>query len=68
MVKGDFGKAKIEEENNAKQEQIHDILFNRDLGWQEIIYDLINTLKKSVNLKKQTSLFQARFFLLQLFY
>jgi len=30
-------------ENNPKQEQIHDILFNREIGWQEIIYDLINT-------------------------
>ena len=29
--------------NNAKQEQIQDILFSRELGWQEIIYDLINT-------------------------
>ena len=29
--------------NNVKQNQIHDLLFNRDLGWQEIIYDLINT-------------------------
>jgi segregation and condensation protein A len=28
---------------NPKQEQIHDILFNREIGWQEIIYDLINT-------------------------
>ena len=28
---------------NVKQEQIHDILFNREIGWQEIIYDLINT-------------------------
>ena len=28
---------------SVKQEQIHDILFNRELGWQEIIYDLINT-------------------------
>lgn len=26
-----------------KQEQIHDILFNREIDWQEIIYDLINT-------------------------
>jgi segregation and condensation protein A len=43
MEKGDFGKAKIEDKNNAKQEQIHDILFNRELGWQELIYDLINT-------------------------
>ncbi len=30
-------------ENNVKQEQIHTILFNREIGWQEIIYDLINT-------------------------
>ena len=29
--------------NNIKQEQIHDLLFNREIGWQEIIYDLINT-------------------------
>jgi segregation and condensation protein A len=28
---------------SVKQEQIHDLLFNRELGWQEIIYDLINT-------------------------
>jgi len=28
---------------NSKQEQIHDILFNREIGWKEIIYDLINT-------------------------
>jgi segregation and condensation protein A len=26
-----------------KQEEIHNLLFTRDLGWQEIIYDLINT-------------------------
>ncbi len=26
-----------------KQEQIHDLLFSREIGWQEIIYDLINT-------------------------
>ncbi|HUW43983.1 MAG TPA: segregation/condensation protein A [Bacillota bacterium] len=31
------------EENNSKQEQIHDILFNREIGWQELIHDLINT-------------------------
>lgn len=30
-------------EINAKQEQIHDLLFSKELGWQEIIYDLINT-------------------------
>jgi segregation and condensation protein A len=34
--------------NNAnvraiKQDQIHDLLFSREIGWQEIIYDLINT-------------------------
>ncbi|MBR9701347.1 segregation/condensation protein A [Candidatus Pacearchaeota archaeon] len=29
--------------NTVKQEQIHDLLFNREMGWQEIIYDLINT-------------------------
>lgn len=26
-----------------QQEQIHDLLFNREIGWQDIIYDLINT-------------------------
>ena len=31
------------QKNSVKQEQIHDLLFNRELGWQEIIYDLINT-------------------------
>ena len=30
-------------ENSVKQEEIHDLLFNRKIGWQEIIYDLINT-------------------------
>jgi len=25
------------------QDQIHDLLFNREIGWQDIIYDLINT-------------------------
>lgn len=34
---------KKEEKISVKQEQIHDILFNREIGWQEIIYDLINT-------------------------
>ncbi len=28
---------------SVKQEQIHDLLFSREIGWQEIIYDLINT-------------------------
>ena len=31
------------EKKSVKQEQIHDLLFNREIGWQEIIYDLINT-------------------------
>ncbi len=34
---------KKESNKGVKQEQIHDILFNREVGWQEIIYDLINT-------------------------
>ena len=29
--------------NNVKQEQVHDLLFNRKIDWKEIIYDLINT-------------------------
>ncbi len=32
-----------EEKNSVSQEEIHGILFNREIGWQEIIYDLINT-------------------------
>ncbi len=28
---------------SVKQEEIHEILFNSEIGWQEIIYDLINT-------------------------
>jgi segregation and condensation protein A len=31
------------EKNSVKQDQIHELLFNREIGWQEIIYDLINT-------------------------
>ena len=34
---------KKEVQTSIKQEQIHDILFNREIGWQDIIYDLINT-------------------------
>jgi segregation and condensation protein A len=34
---------KRNESKEAQQEQIHSILFNREIGWQEIIYDLINT-------------------------
>lgn len=33
----------MEKEASPKQEQIHDILFNREIGWKDIIYDLINT-------------------------
>jgi segregation and condensation protein A len=28
---------------SVDQNQVHDLLFNREVGWQEIIYDLINT-------------------------
>lgn len=30
-------------EINAQQEQIYNIVFSKEIGWQEIIYDLINT-------------------------
>ena len=30
---------------NAKQEQIHSLLFNRKIGWEEIINDLINSVQ-----------------------
>ena len=33
----------LEEKISIKQDQIHELLFNREIGWQEIIYDLINT-------------------------
>jgi segregation and condensation protein A len=36
-------KRESQEKISVKQEQIQDLLFNRELGWQEIIYDLINT-------------------------
>ena len=32
-----------EEEINASQSKIHKLLFNREIGWQEIIFDLINS-------------------------
>jgi len=32
-----------DEKINAKQTQIHNLLFGRELSWQEIIHDLINT-------------------------
>lgn len=34
MQSGDIG---------VKQQQVQDILFNREVGWKDIIYDLINT-------------------------
>lgn len=34
---------KEEIKTSVRQEQVHDILFSREIGWQEIIYDLINT-------------------------
>lgn len=33
----------LPKEKNIKQEQIQKLLFNREIGWKEIIYDLINT-------------------------
>lgn len=36
-------KKEIEKKMNTEQEQIHEILFNKEIGWREIIYDLINT-------------------------
>lgn len=39
MKKGEIDSSK----SSIKQEQVHDLLFNREIGWQEIIYDLINT-------------------------
>ncbi len=35
MEKGD--------KKSVKQEQVHDLLFSRQIGWQDVIYDLINT-------------------------
>jgi segregation and condensation protein A len=34
---------KSEENISANQEQVHSIIFNKELRWQEIIYDLINS-------------------------
>jgi len=36
-------KSEIQMILSASQMQVHDLLFSRELGWQEIIYDLINT-------------------------
>src|SRR3989344_1426190 len=34
---------KEESQISSKQQQVHDILMSREVSWQEIIYDLINT-------------------------
>ena len=38
---------KVEDEQkkeiNLHQEQVHNVIFSREIGWQEIIYDLINS-------------------------
>lgn len=36
-------KEDAEVKNTVKQDQIHNLLFSREISWQEIIYDLINT-------------------------
>ena len=33
----------LEEHGSVRQEQLHDLLFSREIGWQEMIHDLINT-------------------------
>jgi len=38
-----MNKEEDKSKNSVKQDQIHDLLFNREIGWQEVIYDLINT-------------------------
>ena len=41
--KGNEGNGPIEPVISSKQQQVHDILMSREVSWQEIIYDLINT-------------------------
>lgn len=43
MEKEALPEATMADNPSAKQEQVHDLLFSRELGWQEILYDLINT-------------------------
>jgi segregation and condensation protein A len=63
-----------EEKIPVIQEQVHKILFNNEIGWQEIIYDLINTEQLNpwdINitiltekyLEKITSMEEADFFI-----
>ena len=37
------GVEKTEKNANPHQEQVHSVIFGKEIGWQEIIYDLINT-------------------------
>ena len=37
------GEDKKKEEINIHQEKIHSVVFSKEIGWQEIIYDLINS-------------------------
>lgn len=37
------GESSGKEGEHPQQEQVHSLIFNRDAGWQGIIYDLINT-------------------------
>ena len=37
------GENKKNEEMNMHQEKIHSVVFSKEIGWQEIIYDLINS-------------------------
>jgi len=41
---GSDDNSKLENEKiSANQEQVHSIVFSKEIGWQEIIYDLINS-------------------------
>lgn len=33
----------MEGKESVSQEQVHDLIFNREIGWKDIIFDLINT-------------------------
>lgn len=43
MIISHVNNMKKGEHNSVRQEQLHDLLFSREIGWQEMIYDLINT-------------------------
>jgi segregation and condensation protein A len=42
LEEGNFIKS-VESGENVSQNQIHDLIFNREIEWREIIFDLINT-------------------------